>query len=608
MDSQAESSSKSEAENEEAANQEKQDPSESAVASEISSPVKGLFFGELSEKDLFPFPKLDADEAELIGIVLDSVDKFLADKSDDFRAYDEKGAQPEEYVDALKELGLFGLIIPEEHGGIGLSNTGYSRVLQQSSRYDASTSLTIGAHSSIGMKGLLLFGNDEQKKKYLPALASGERIAAFCLTESGSGSDAGSIKTKAEKQADGSWVLNGEKIWITNGGMAGFFTVFARTDNENGKLSAFLVEREWDGISTGPKEDKLGIRASSTTTVSFENVKVPAENLLGEEGKGFKIAMAILNNGRTGLGGGCVGGIKRCIALAAKQAKERKQFGKSISEFGLIKEKIAQMTIDCFAAESVVRMVGHYIDSGHEDYSVEAAISKVFATEAMWRAATESLQVAGGNGFMKEFPYERILRDSRINMIFEGTNEILRLYIALSGMKDPGAYLANVGKSASNIFNDPIKGFGVLSDYAGRQFSRYTSLGIERIVDLVPSELRDEALIFEKYTSELARYTDVILRRHGKKVVEKQFAMKRLGDTAIDLFVGLCVLSRVTSMIEEKGSDSCTQEIAIAKAFSQQAKRRMNQGLRRILRNEDEELKALSDFIVDAEGYPWDIL
>jgi alkylation response protein AidB-like acyl-CoA dehydrogenase len=608
MGSQVENSSSNDAAEKKVSADGEEQLSASVSESDISSPVKGFFLGELSEKHLFPFPKLDSDESELIGIVLDSVDKFMAGKSDDFRDYDEKGAQPDEYVAALKELGLFGLIIPEEYGGIGLSNTGYSRVLQQSSRYDASTSLTVGAHSSIGMKGLLLFGNDNQKKKYLPALASGERIAAFCLTESGSGSDAGSIKTKADKQDDGSWILNGEKIWITNGGMAGFFTVFARTDNEHGKLSAFLVEREWEGISTGAKEDKLGIRASSTTTVMFDNVKVPAENLLGQEGKGFKIAMAILNNGRTGLGGGCVGGIKRCIELAAKQAKERKQFGQSISEFGLIKEKIAQMTIDCFAAESVVRMVGHYIDDGHEDYSVEAAISKVFATEAMWRAANESLQVAGGNGFMKEFPYERIMRDSRINMIFEGTNEILRLYIALSGMKDPGAYLSNVKKSASNIFNDPIKGFGVLSDYAGRQVSRYTSYGIDRIVEKVPSELRDESLIFETYTSELARNTDIILRRHGKSVVNKQFAMKRLGDTAIDLFVGLCVLSRVTSLIEEKGADSCVQEIAIAKSFSQQAKRRMNQNLRRILRNEDEELKALSDYIVDAEGYPWDIL
>ncbi|MCB0325925.1 MAG: acyl-CoA dehydrogenase family protein, partial [Bdellovibrionales bacterium] len=334
------------------------------------SPAKSFFLGQILEQNIFPFPQVQAEESETLRMVLDSLDKFLSGKEDLFREYDEAGAQPDEYIESLKELGLFGLIIPEEYGGIGLSNTGYSRVLQQSSHYDASTSLTIGAHSSIGMKGLLLFGSDQQKKKYLPKLATGEMIAAFCLTEPGAGSDAGSIKTTASKNADGSWSLNGEKIWITNGAFADFFTVFARTDSEAGKISAFLVERSFVGVRSGPKEDKLGIRASATTSVFFDNVQVPAENLLGEEGKGFFVAMQILNNGRTGLGGGCVGGMKRCLKLAARQAAERKQFGQPIAEFELVQEKIAQMAIDCFVVESVVTLVGHYIDSGVKDYSV----------------------------------------------------------------------------------------------------------------------------------------------------------------------------------------------------------------------------------------------
>ncbi len=422
------------------------------------SPAKGLFCGEIIQSCFWPFPEITDEQKEMLGMVVDSIDRFLEDKQDDFRQWDEDGQQPEEFVQGLRELGLFGLIIPEEHGGIGLSNTGYSRALQQSSRYDSSVSLTIGAHSSIGMKGLLLFGTDAQKEKYLPRLASGEMIAAYCLTESGSGSDAASIKTKATRNSNGGWTLNGEKIWITNGGIADFYTVFARTDSDAGKISAFIVERDSPGVSIGLKEDKLGIRSSSTTTVSFADVEIPAENLLGEEGKGFKMAMAILNNGRTGLSGGAVGGMKTCIALASKQAIERKQFGRSIAEFGLIKKKIAEMTVDCFAAESAVRMVSHYIDSGYTDYSVEAAISKVFASEAMFRAANESLQIAAGNGFMKEFPYERIMRDSRILTIFEGTSEILRLFIALSGMKDAGVMLQELKSATDDIFNNPIKG------------------------------------------------------------------------------------------------------------------------------------------------------
>lgn len=571
------------------------------------SPAKALFRGEIIQSAFWPFPEIDAEQKEMLDMVVESVDRFLADQQDAFGEWDAKGEQPPEFIDSLRELGLFGLIIPDAHGGIGLSNAGYSRVLQQSSRYDSSASLTIGAHSSIGMKGLLMFGTDAQKQQYLPRLASGELIAAYCLTESGSGSDAASIQTKAIKDSNGDWVLNGEKIWITNGGIADFYTVFARTESSGGKISAFLVERNFPGVSAGKKDDKLGIRASSTTSVSFTDVQVPAQNLLGDEGKGFKIAMSILNNGRTGLGGGAVGGMKCCIELAAKQAVERKQFGQSIAEFGLIKKKIAEMTVDCFAAESAVWMVAHYIDKGYQDYSIEASISKVFASEAMLRAADESLQIAAGGGYMKELPYERIFRDSRILTIFEGTSEILRLFIAMSGIKDVGTSLRELGSAVGDIFNNPIKGFGLLTDYAGRRITHTTSLGQERIVGAVPDALRDDALIFEKYALELGRMTDVLLRRHGKAIIEKQIALARAADVAIDLFVGLCVLARVSAMPDDE-SEQYRQALSIANQFSQQAKRRMNRNLRAMLRNEDESAKSLAAFICEVEGYPWDTI
>ena len=572
-----------------------------------ASVAKSLFVGRITEENLFPYPRIDADEAETLRMVANSLDDFLQDKREDFPEWDRESAQPEAFLKSLRELGLFGLIIPADHGGIGLSNAGYTRVVEQLSGYDSSAALTVTAHSSIGMKGLLLFGTDEQKARYLPKLASGEMIAAFCLTESGAGSDAASVSTKAVKNQDGSWTLSGEKTWITNGGIGDFYTVFARTGDETGELSAFFVERSWPGVDTGAKEDKMGIRASSTTSVSFSDVAVPAENLLGNEGEGFKIAMSILNNGRTGLGGGSVGGMKACIALATAQALERKQFGQSIAEFGLIKEKIAQMAIDCFAAESVVWMVAHYIDSGCNDYSVEAAISKVFASEAMQRTANEALQIAGGNGFMKEFPYEQIVRDSRILTIFEGTSEILRLYIALSGVKEAGRLLEELAEGVEDVFNDPIKSLGVLSEYAGRRLAQITPLRRDRMVSSVPATLRDEALIYDKYAAELGRVADVLLRRHGKEIVGKQLAMKRLADIAIDLFVGLSVLARVSSMTDS-GDARYQQAINVAKLFSQQAKRRMNQNLRRIMRNEDEDLKQLAEFISSEAVYPWDVL
>jgi len=570
-----------------------------------SSIAQSLFIGKVLEDCVIPFPRVKYSEAETLKLVLDSIEKFMQDEEVNYRRYDAEGAFSPQYISTLKELGLFGLIIGEEFGGIGLSNLGYSRVFAQTGFHDAATSVTMGAHSSIGMKGLLLFGNEEQKQRYLPKLATGELVAAFCLTEPGAGSDAASISTKAAKQGDGSWLLNGSKLWISNAGIAGFFTVFARTDSTAGKISAFLVERSYPGITIGHKEDKMGIRASITNSVEFNNVKIPAENLLGEEGQGFKIAMAILNNGRTGLGGGCVGGMKRCIAMATKQATDRKQFGKSIKDFALVKSKIGQMTVDCFAAESAVIMVADLMDRGATDYSVEAAITKIFASEAMWNAANEALQIAGGNGFVKDFSYERIVRDCRINLIFEGTNEILRLYIGLSGMKLAGAHLKEISEGASKIFNDPIKGFGVLSNYAGKKFSNITSIGQEKL-SKIHRDLQVEADVLVNLSGTFTESVESTLKKYGKNIVGSQLVTKRIADSSIDLFVLLCVLARATSILEAEDGVEKEDVKKIVKIFTQQAKRRIKSNLRRLDRNEDEPILALGDSVLAKQKYGWD--
>jgi acyl-CoA dehydrogenase family member 9 len=571
------------------------------------SVAKNLLAGTIFEEQLFPYPRLRDKDREVLGMMVDAIDQFLGPKHQDFKEWDRAAQQPAEFIDGLRDLGLFGLIIPEEYGGLGLSNAGYARVLSQSSSHDSSVSLTIGAHSSIGMKGILLFGTAEQKARYLPKLARGEMIAAFCLTEAGAGSDAASIRTQAARNADGSWLLNGEKIWITNGGIADLYTVFARTASPAGKITAFVVEAAWPGVSHGLHEDKMGIRASSTTTVNFSDVRVPAENMLDTEGKGFKVAMAILNNGRTGLGGGAVGGMKTLIALATQQARERKQFATAVGEFGLVREKISQMTLDCFAAESVVWMVAHYIDSGVEDYSVEAAMSKVFASEALQRSAHEALQIAAGSGFMRASPYEQITRDCRILTIFEGTNEVLRLYIALSGLKDLGKSLGELRAAVDDIFNNFIKGFGVLADYAERRLTRATGVGRDKISTPLPQALREAAGIYERYTVELAKASEYLLRKHGKSIADRQYDLKRIADIGIDLFVGLCVLSRAASLDEARGEESA-QAVAMARVFAQQAKRRMANTVRRITRNEDEEMNRLAGFMLDKGCYPWDVV
>src|ERR1700681_393104 len=571
------------------------------------SVAKNLLAGRILEDQLFPYPQLRDKDQEVLRMMVDAIDQFLGPKHEDFKRWDREAAQPAEFIQGLRDLGLFGLIIPEEHGGLGLSNAGYSRVLSQTSTHDSSVSLTIGAHSSIGMKGILLFGTPAQRARYLPKLASGEMIAAFFLTEAVVGSDAASIRTQAVKNADGSWKLNGEKIWITNGGIADLYTVFARTSSAAGKITAFVVEAAWPGVSHGQHEDKMGIRASSTTTVSFADVHVPAANVLDAEGKGFKVAMAILNNGRTGLGGGAVGGMKALIVLATQQAQTRKQFDTPIAQFGLVREKIAQMTVDCFAAESVVWMVAHYIDTGIEDYSVEAAMSKVFASEALQRSAYEALQIAAGSGYMRDYPYEQITRDCRILTIFEGTNEVLRLYVALSGLKELGKSLGELKAAVDDIFNNFIKGFGWLTDYAERRLTQATGVGRDKILAPLPQSLREAAGVYERYTGEFAKACDYLLRKHGKSIASRQHDLKRIADVGIDLYVGLCVLSRAATLSKAPGEQGA-QAIGIARVFAQQAKRRMANIVRRITRNEDAEMNALAAFILDKGSYPWDVV
>jgi len=329
--------------------------------------------------------------------------------------------------------------------------------------------------------------------------------------------------------------------------------------------------------------------------------------VIGEVGKGFKVAMAILNSGRTGLGGGCVGAMKELIELSTKQAKQRVQFGKPIADYGLIKQKIGHMVVDCYASEATVHIVAALADQGYEDYAVEAAISKVFASEALWRCADEALQTAGGNGYMTEYPYERIVRDSRINRIFEGTNDILRLFIALTAMDDVGRSLKELSKSLQGVFEDPIKGFGVLSEYALRRASLATGIRKSMFTKLDP-RLKLPAAVFEEATKDLAIAVDRVLRKHGRNIIGKQLASKRLADAMIDMFVLACTLSRVNSSLLSLGEEKAQPEIQILNVLSDQVKHRVRQNFDLVDRNEDDALKAVADHAFDLERYGWDTI
>ncbi|HEY7369833.1 MAG TPA: acyl-CoA dehydrogenase family protein, partial [Thermoanaerobaculia bacterium] len=372
-------------------------------------PVRALFAGHVPEDLLFPYPEVSAEERETVDAFLDSLRSFAKDHIDS-RRIDKEHTIPREVIEGLAGLGAFGMTIPEEYGGYGFSATAYCRVTEEIGTLDASIGILIGGHQSIGMKGLLLFGTEEQKKRWLPDLASGKMIAAFALTEPEAGSDAASIKTTAEYDAaTDTFVLNGSKHWISNGGIAEFFTVFAKdvkleAKDEHRRITAFAVTKDLGGVIPGKEEQKLGLKGSSTVPVELKNVRVPASHVLGERGGGFKIAVEILNTGRTSLGAGCIGGSKAMIRAAALQATQRRQFATRIADFEMIRAKFARMVVSTYALESMVYLTAGLIDRGLKDYALEGACCKVFGTETVWANINDALQIAGGNGFMEEYP------------------------------------------------------------------------------------------------------------------------------------------------------------------------------------------------------------
>ncbi len=340
---------------------------------------------------------------------------------------------PEELINKLGELGLLGVAFPEEYGGGGFGEVGYCLMQEEIGRGCLSTATFIGAHQSIGANVIYLGGNEEQKQKYLVPLASGEKIGAFCLTEAGAGSDSFNVKTRAK--LDGcNWVINGEKLWITNGSIAKTLSVFARTDKG---LSAFIVEADTPGFYAGPPEKKMGIKGSATNALTFDNVCIPKENLIGIEGRGFILAMKTLDAGRLGLGAACIGASKELLEVSTRYAKQRKQFDQAISNFQAIQFMLAEMSALIYAMESMVYRTAVDYDL-KKDVSRQSAIVKLFCSESLDKIADYAVQIHGGMGYSRELPIERFYRDSRINRIFEGTSEIQKGIIARDLLKKNG--------------------------------------------------------------------------------------------------------------------------------------------------------------------------
>jgi len=346
---------------------------------------------------------------------------------------DEEEFIPHELIKKLGEVGFLGTMFPEEYGGGGFGKLGYCVMMEEISRGCSSTATMVGAHQSIGTNAIFIGGSEELKNKYLPKLCSGELIASFALTEPEAGSDTFNLKTEA-KNTGNKWILNGSKIWITNAGIANVFSVFARTSKG---ITGFVVEADSPGITIGPPEKKLGIKGSTTNSITFENVEVPEENIIGTEGRGFLIAMKTIEGGRLTIGACCLGASRELLELSTNYAKQRKQFGESISKFQAVQFMLADMAAKIYPMESIVYRCAYDFDQG-KDVSFDAAVVKLYASEAMTEVADKALQVHGGMGFSRELPMERYYRDARILRIFEGTTEIQKMIIGRHVIKSNG--------------------------------------------------------------------------------------------------------------------------------------------------------------------------
>jgi alkylation response protein AidB-like acyl-CoA dehydrogenase len=552
-----------------------------------SSFAKSLFLGQIPEEMAFPWPQPREEEQDRIRALIAAAHE-IGDALD-HRRIEEKRWIGDDVVRRLGEAGLCGLYVRERYGGQGLSQTGYARVFETFAQIDTTLSIILGVHQSIGFKAIVMFGTDEQKERLLPDLAGGRKLAGYALTEPNAGSDAYHIESRAVAQPDGSWVLNGEKRYIGNGSVGSVFTTFARCE-VNGKDGhiALVVERGMKGFEVGERYDTMGLRANDLRRLYFNDVRVPPENVIGEPGEGFHIAMEVLNNGRIGLGTGSVGGAKKLLDLAIDHVSERRQFGQRLGDFELVEEKVGWMVSYLFGLESMTYLTCGLVDGGVEDYSLESAMCKVSATEFLWYAANRALQLAGGAGYMRDQPYEKVLRDIRIFPIFEGANDVLRAFIALTGLKPVGDRLSGLGDL--NL-TDPVRTIGVLADFVGSRIQR--QVRPERITNAHP-ELSRHADDVSDQVKRLAEISEKLLREHRGRIVAKQLQQKRLADSLADIYAQIAVLSRVSSIFQDQGVEPSGQERYIADTFCARAARRVRTRFDQIESNDDERMAAIA--------------
>ncbi|HEY5895440.1 MAG TPA: acyl-CoA dehydrogenase family protein [Chthoniobacterales bacterium] len=550
---------------------------------------KGLFLGRFVEDWVMPYPALRAEERSEVETILTQLRAFL-DEHLDPASIDRNADIPREVIASLAELGVFGMSAPREVGGRGMSQMAYCRVMEEIGSRCASTSIFVNVQHSIGMRALLLFGTPEQKQRWLPPLVRGEQFAAFALTEPEAGSDAANVQTRAEPNADGThFILNGEKRYITSGGIAQVLTVMARTGDG---ITAFLVTPDMPGFTVlEPRMEKLGIRGTATARLAFHDMPVPRENILGAHGKGLRVALSVLDFGRVSFGACCTGAAKTALRLAVHHARTRRQFGRTLGEFELIKKRLARMAACTYAMGAMTTVTASLIDRGLEDYMIETAMLKVFTTEALWTIVNDAFQIHGGAAYFTDLPLERMLRDARINQIGEGANEVLTSFIALVGMRGPGMQLKEIWDALHHPRGHARKAWLVGLDRAGAALHAPE-------VPVQSDQLDPHARRLSRMISRFNLAVDRVLIRHREEILDRQYVQERLSNAAMELFASACVLSRWDADLQT----GVMHRDRAAALFLRQSARRVRRWLADLRDNDDEAVTAAAEAVLRHEG------
>lgn len=559
--------------------------------------AKMLYFGRFDGERIFPYPQPDLAVRQQTDAYLAKLDAFAQEHIDGAKI-DRESKIPDAVVQGLGEIGAMGMTVPADYGGLGMSQDAYCKAMELVARHCASTALLVNAHQSIGLKALLLFGTEQQRERWLPGLTSGEQIAAFSLTEPNAGSDAAGIQTRAVYDPEKNvYRINGRKQWTTSGGIADVLTLMARTEVETekgieDKITAFLVTPDMPGFKVTDKAlDKVGMRGTWTANLELTDLEVPAENILGPIGGGLRVCLTVLDYGRTTFGATCTGTAKFLIEKAIEHASKREQFNRPLASFTLVKEKIAHMSAMVYAMDAMVYLTAGLVDRGQDDIMLESAILKVFASDAQWRILYDTMQIFGGRSFFTDQPYERMMRDARLNMIGEGSNEVMRAFIGAVGMRDVGMQLKAVADAAKTPWAD----MGTLW-----KFGKYMAGKVAKPQVPVKSALIQEEA--EQLSSAVRRFGLAIprlLAKYREKVVEKQLELNRISEASMQLYAIAAVLSKLDSDLEAVNGkvEALGTDVDVAKFFCKRSFALIEESLTCLISNDDDEVDALSDKI-----------